>query len=730
MKDALKTGALAGLAAGILLGVVEIIVALEDAGINEAPLYGYLLMPFFLWGLLLPLSALIGAALNLWFWCWHSNNTLSLRATAMKRFQDFKAGALESLGWLWAVWILVAGMCFAGGYLHVRFSEAFHNKWLAGILLALSLLVLCLFSGVVLRRLLVGLGHAISRLGPRRPMGLPLSVHLAILSGVFIIGGFIVALFLAWNTIQDIGIDILLWMASVPAVYLAAFVLVVAVAPIWRRWRRLTIWMVVSLFGCLVMALGLGDLQAVRQASMSEDTPSSVVTSLLRTATDFDDDGFSGFLGGGDCAPFDKRIHPGAMEIPDNGLDDNCVAGDASIKSKGLRNKKAFAPLPNGFPGKPNLVLITVDALRADHMSLFNYKRRTTPGIDRHARNGVVFERAYSQGTGTISSMPSLLTSKYSYQLLYTDDNMPPAISPRETMLAEHLKKAGYVTLSVTPIAYATSGRWGLLQGIDFADQSPSRGSPNSGVTSPQVLDIAKKLLDKGKKSGKPYFLWVHFYDPHSKYVDHAGQKPFGKSAMDKYDGEILFTDKYVSQLLDVLRAPNEPPTVIIFGADHGDGFRNDRGKRNHAYGLYNELLHVPLIVWAPNAKPRRVDTPVGNIDITATFVNAAGLKKPYLRGNSLIPYLYNGYRDPDRLIFSEKTFGRGRNKRYQKSVTGMNWKMVRWITERREFLFNLAEDPKETNNVLSQHAEIANELRSQIDSFMERNAIDTLKLE
>jgi hypothetical protein len=91
---------------------------------------------------------------------------------------------------------------------------------------------------------------------------------------------------------------------------------------------------------------------------------------------------------------------------------------------------------------------------------------------------------------------------------------------------------------------------------------------------------------------------------------------------------------------------------------------------------------------------------------------------------------VYDGFRDADRLVFSEKTFGQGAKKRYQKSVTGMQWKMVRWVTERREFLFDLKNDPKEKSNVLQLHPGIAAALRKQIDLFMERNAIDTLDLE
>ncbi len=115
---------------------------------------------------------------------------------------------------------------------------------------------------------------------------------------------------------------------------------------------------------------------------------------------------------------------------------------------------------------------------------------------------------------------------------------------------------------------------------------------------------------------------------------------------------------------------------------------------------------------------------------MTPTLLNAAGIQKPYLRGHSLFPYLYQGYRDPDRLIFSEKTFGRGNRKRPHKAATGMRWKMIRWMTEKKEYLFDLKRDPREKRNLINKHPDIATKMGAHLDLFLERNAIDTLDLE
>jgi choline-sulfatase len=729
MKDALRTGAYAGFLTGLVASSVEIAFALRERSAVEVPLYGYLLMPVFYLVLLVPIGGALGALAGAWFWCWHGRDGDSLRERARALVGGLEAGSLNALGWFWGVSATAGCVAVTGGFLFASFSGAFHDMLLAGALLAVVLAAFALFLGVVIRRALFAAGAGIRALKRRRVGRFLGGVQLAAASALAVVAGIAVAVVRHRIALEDVGLDLLCWSLGLPLGFGAAFALVVATLPRWRR-RAVSIAAIAILVAGPAAAAGLGEIEAVRGAALFEDTPSAFVVSALSDLSDFDGDGASALFGGGDCAPFDSKIYPGAIEIPGNGVDDNCMGGDASAGAQDLRNPKAFAKLPDGFPVRPNLVLITVDAERADHMSLYGYRRRTTPNLDRHAKGGVVFERAYSQGTGTISSMPSLMTSKYSYQVSYVDDEMPPAIDPRETLLAEHLKRAGYATFSVTPLGYANSGRWGLLQGLDVTDQTASAPQPNDNTTSPKIFAGAQELLKKARKGKRPFFLWVHFYDPHAKYLAHEGQKAFGGSQPDKYDGEILFTDGYVGQLLDLLRAPGNPPTVIVFGADHGDGFKEDRGKSNHAYGLYDELLHVPLVVWAPGAAPRRVDTPVGNVDIAATLVNAAGLSKPYLRGDSLVPYVYGGYRDPDRLVFSEKTFGRGAGKRYQKSVTGMRWRMVRWVNERREFLFDLRGDPKEKRNVLAEHPDVAAALRRQIDLFMERNAIDTLELE
>ncbi len=736
MRDFLRTGVLAGLSASLIVGLIETGVAIAAVRSSGAPFYGLLLAPFFYWAVLLPIGASIGAVLGLWLWCWCDGNIIELRDRAISVVSHFREGSLTVLGWFWGALLMLGGICAIGTLLSSYFHEIFQNEALAGLLLTFIICLAGVFWFALVRRGMRAVGVLVvkrrsGRLGSRLS-----SVNLAIVSGVFLATILVVGAYVWSSLLNDIGIPLLLWVSSLPLVLLATFVAAVALAPRWRTRARIGVWLSALPICGLVIAAGLGEIEAVRQVALVSETPAAEIVTLFRALGDVDGDGASNLFGGADCAPFDSTIGPYAKEIPGNGIDDNCVGGDsvysATDHDHELMNTRVFSPTPRDFPKRPNLVLITVDALRADHMGMYGYKRNTTPRIDHHAKKAVVFGRAYSQGTGTISSMPSIFTGKFTYQLKYSNDRMPPAVSPREITLAEHFKSAGYTTLGLTQLFYMLKGNWNLLQGFDHVDKTLAHGKPKSSgrISSPETLEIALDLSKRGRRSGKPYFLWVHFYDVHSKYKNHPEQKSFGERAVDKYDGEVLFTDRYVGELLDELLGPEQPPTMVVLAADHGDGFKSDRGRNNHAYGLFNELLHVPLIVWAPGAEPRRVDTPVGNVDIAPTLLNAAELKRPYLRGHSLFPYIYDGYRNPDRLIFSAKTFGRGNRKRYRKSATGMRWKMIRWITEKKEFLFDLKKDPKEKRNVIGKHQKVADKLRKQIDLFLERNAIDTLDLE
>ncbi|MFY9562226.1 MAG: sulfatase-like hydrolase/transferase [Terriglobales bacterium] len=363
----------------------------------------------------------------------------------------------------------------------------------------------------------------------------------------------------------------------------------------------------------------------------------------------------------------------------------------------------------------PNVVLITIDTLRADHVGCYGYQQIKTPNIDGLAADGARFERAYTPVPVTLPSHAAMLTGTYP-MLSGMHDFSGNRLSPQQPTLATVLKQAGYATGAVIASAVLDS-RFGLNQGFDFYydhfDFSRLEEANLDEMERPGNVVADQALEWLGKNSQKKFFLWMHLYDPHYPY---RPPEPYSREYADRlYDGEIAFADEQVGRLLRFLKEKGSyQNTVIILAGDHGESL-GEHGEKTHGFFIYNATMHVPLIIHLPGkAAALAVGDPVSLVDLMPTVLSAVGLGIPsQVQGRSLLPVLRGEKADRERTLYGETFLPR----------IHFNWSELRgaenakyhFIDAPRPELYDLTKDPAELRNLLPEKKAVGEEMRAKL---------------
>jgi len=278
----------------------------------------------------------------------------------------------------------------------------------------------------------------------------------------------------------------------------------------------------------------------------------------------------------------------------------------------------------------PNVILITIDTVRADHLGCYGNKQIRTPNLDALAHDGIVFELAISQVPLTWPSHAVILTGTYPFQNGVQDFTGQP-LEPRFRSVAQAFQKQGYATGAVVS-AFVLDRSWGLARGFDFYDDAfdpRAFAHRDLGLVDRRAGEsVTRGLSWLQKNPRRPFFFWLHLYDPHSPYDPPEPYRTQYHGHL--YDGEIAYADHELGRLMAWLkRAQLYDRTLIVFLSDHGESL-GEHGEDEHGFFLYNSTVHVPLIVKPPagsGLRPGRVSRPVETSSVAPTLLQSAGLK-------------------------------------------------------------------------------------------------------
>ena len=401
----------------------------------------------------------------------------------------------------------------------------------------------------------------------------------------------------------------------------------------------------------------------------------------------------------------------------------------------------------SGKPKDINVILISIDTLRSDHLSGYGYKRNTSPFLDKIAKDGILFKNVISSASWTAPSMVSMFTSLNSSEhgiihgtFIDGDVYNQEVLTGSLLTLPMILKKNGFFTMGFSTNPHL-SKKMGFAKGFDIFTYAPFS---DSKILDKIILDFKNKYLKKDKK----FFLWIHYMDIHwpyrarqpwikeyakkdfddinfqiipntfkDKYKLDKNNKDLLENLIDRYDSEINFLDSNISKLFKEF--PVEDNNLVIVTADHGEEFLEHNGF-THGNNLYNQTIKVPLIIRLPafmNKKGISIEDNAGIIDIMPTLLSLLNIPaESKLKGENLLPLIENGKTSGKRIIISELYKGM----KNIVSFTQDRWKYIYDFKTNKVELFDLKNDKGEQINLIDKNTAVKSSMEKQLKTHLE----------
>ncbi len=379
-----------------------------------------------------------------------------------------------------------------------------------------------------------------------------------------------------------------------------------------------------------------------------------------------------------------------------------------------------------------NIIVFTIDTLRADHLECYGYDEVETPNINRLAKEGILFKYAIAQTPLTLPSHSSIFTGTYP---LYhgVRDNGSFYLDENQITLAEVLKDRGYATAAFVA-AFVLDSRWGLQQGFDhYYDNFDLTKYKTLSLDAVQrrgdeVLVEAYKWLEENHK--QKFFAWIHLYDPHTPYDPPEPYKSqYSGKRFGLYNGEIAYVDQLIGEFRTFMEEQKLlDQTLVVFTGDHGESL-GEHKESAHGFFIYDAAVRVPLIIRFPGNKLSNtiLDNQVRSIDIMPTLLHLVNAEVPdIVQGNSLLALMLNKEAGDGLQAYSETYWPR-----YHygwSELKSLRQDQYKFIDAPKPELYDISEDPGETDNIVDEKASLAHEMKRKLDALIQEHSAEGIE--